>query len=154
MRRLLLLSLLSLLVLVAALLYAPVLVPVLREMAAGYELAGWGDAEKLSVDLVGLVTPTALHPLDGDWAGALRQAREGTGRFRDVNTVFLGWAGLALAVAGALAYRRRVAAWITSLVVFVTFSLGPLLQVNGRSAFDLDGLTVGRCPPAPARAPR
>ncbi|NLF12917.1 MAG: hypothetical protein GX597_14095, partial [Anaerolineaceae bacterium] len=133
---------LALMVLVAALLYAPVLLPVLREMAAGYELAGWGDAEKLSVDLVGLVTPTPLHPLDGDWAGALRQAREGTGRFRDVNTVFLGWAGLGLAVVGAVAYRRRLAAWITSLIVFVTFSLGPLLQINGRSAFDLDGLTV------------
>jgi len=133
---------LALMVLVAALLYAPVLLPVLREMAAGYELAGWGDAEKLSVDLVGLVTPTPLHPLDGDWAGALRQAREGTGRFRDVNTVFLGWAGLGLAVVGAVVYRRRLAAWITSLIVFVTFSLGPLLQINGRSAFDLDGLTV------------
>ena len=133
---------LATMVLVAALLYAPVLLPILREMAAGYELAGWGDAERLSADLVGLVTPTALHPLDGDWAGALRQAREGTGRFRDVNTVFLGWAGLALAAVGVLAYRRRLAAWITSLAVFVTFALGPLLQINGRSAFDLDGLTV------------
>ncbi len=133
---------LALMVLVAALLYAPILLPVLREMAAGYELAGWGDAEKLSVDLLGLVTPTALHPLNGDWEGALRQAREGTGRFRDVNTVFLGWAGLALAAVGAVAYRRRLAAWITSFVVFVAFSLGPLLQINGRSVFDLDGLAV------------
>jgi hypothetical protein len=133
---------LSLMVLVAALLYAPILLPILREMAAGYELAGWGDAEKLSVDLVGLVTPTALHPLGGDWARALRQALEGTARFRDVNTVFLGWAGLGLALIGAVAYRRRLAAWITSLAVFIIFSLGPLLQINGRSAFDLDGLTV------------
>jgi hypothetical protein len=133
---------LALMVLVAALLYAPVLLPILREMAAGYELAGWGDAEKLSVDLLGLVTPTALHPLGGDWETALRQAREGTGRFRDVNTVFLGWAGLALAALGAFAYRRRLAAWTTSLVVFATLSLGPLLQINGRSTFDLDGLTA------------
>ncbi len=128
--------------LVAVVLYAPLLVPILWELFGGYELAGWGDAVKLSVDLVGLVTPTALHPLGGDWTEVLRQTREGTARFRDVNTVFLGWTSLALAVVGAFRYRRRLAAWITSLVVFVVFSLGPLLQINGRSTFDLDGLAV------------
>jgi hypothetical protein len=128
--------------LVAGVLYAPLLIPILREMFGGYELAGWGDAEKLSVDLVGLVTPTALHPLGGDWVTTLRQTLEGTARFRDVNTVFLGWAALALAVVGTIRYRRRLAAWAASFLVFVSFSLGPLLQVNGRSTFDLDGLLV------------
>ncbi len=137
-----LLGRLLLLALVVVLLYAPLLVPVLREMFGGYELAGWGDAEKLSVDLAGLVTPTALHPLGGDWTDTLRQTREGTARFRDVNTVFLGWAGLALAMIGAVRCRRRLAAWITSAVVFTLFCLGPLLQINGRSLFDLDGLQV------------
>ncbi len=127
---------------VAAILYLPVLLPILGEMLAGYELAGWGDAEKLSVDLVGLVTPTALHPLGGDWVATLQQTREGTSRFRDVNTVFLGWAGLVLAAVGAVRFRRRLAAWITSFAVFALFSLGPLLQINGRSVFDLDGLQV------------
>lgn len=130
------------LVLVAVVLYAPLLLPILREMFGGYELAGWGDAQKLSVDLLGLVTPTALHPLGGDWTETLRQVREGTARFRDINTVFLGWASLALAVVGAVRYRRRLAAWITSLVVFVVLSLGPLLQINGRSTFDFDGLAA------------
>jgi hypothetical protein len=128
--------------LVATLLYAPLLVPILREMFGGYELAGWGDAEKLSVDLMGMVTPTALHPLGGEWSETLRQVREGTARFRDVNTLFLGWAGLALAVVGAIRYRRRLAAWIASAVLFAVLSLGPLLQVNGRTTFDLDGLMV------------
>jgi ABC-type transport system involved in cytochrome c biogenesis permease component len=128
--------------LVATVLYLPVLVPILREMFGGYELSGWGDAEKLSVDLLGLITPTALHPLGGNWTETLRQVREGTSRFHDVNTVFLGWAGLALAVLGAVRYRRRLRAWIAGLVVFAAFSLGPLLQVNGRSIFDLDGLAV------------
>jgi hypothetical protein len=128
--------------LLATVLYLPVLVPILREMFSGYELSGWGDAEKLSVDLLGLITPTALHPLGGDWTETLRQTREGTSRFRDVNTVFLGWAGLALAVAGAIRYRRQLRAWIGGLVVFAAFSLGPLLQINGRSTFDLDGLAV------------
>jgi hypothetical protein len=137
-----LLGRLAILGLVTAVLYAPVLIPILREMWDGYELAGWGDAERLSVDLLGLVTPTALHPLGGDWAETLRQTREGTAHFRDLNTVFLGWAGLALALVGAVRYWRQAAAWITSLAVFATLSLGPLLQVNGRSTFDLDGLLV------------
>jgi hypothetical protein len=111
-------------------------------MFSGYELTGWGDAGKLSVDLMGLFTPTALHPLGGDWTETLRRVREGTSRFRDVNTVFLGWAGLALALVGAVRYRRRLVAWITSFVVFTTFSLGPLLQINGKSEFNLDGLTT------------
>ncbi len=128
--------------LVTAVLYSPILVPVLREMAAGYELAGWGDAEKLSADLVGLVTPTALHPLGGDWTTTLRQVREGTSRFKDVNTLFLGWTGLALGLVGAVRYRRRLAAWIASALIFAVLSLGPLLQINGRSLFDLDGLTI------------
>jgi Interleukin-like EMT inducer len=136
LRRLLVLGL------VATLLYLPLLVPILREMLGGYELAGWGDAEKLSVDLLGFVTPTALHPLGGGWVETLQQTREGTSRFSDVNTVFLGWTGLVLAVAGAVLYRRRLAAWIASFIVFALFSLGPLLQINGRSTFDLDGLAV------------
>jgi ABC-type transport system involved in cytochrome c biogenesis permease component len=128
--------------LLATVLYLPVLLPILREMFGGYELSGWGDAERLSMDLLGLLTPTALHPLGGDWTETLRQVREGTSRFRDVNTVFLGWAGLALALAGAVRYRRQLRAWIGGLVVFAAFSLGPLLQINSRSTFDLDGLAV------------
>jgi hypothetical protein len=133
---------LSVLGLVTIVLYAPLLVPILHEMAVGYDLSGWGDAQKLSADLVGLFTPTALNPLGGDWTTTLRQVREGTSRFLDVNTLFLGWATLALAIAGAVRYRRRLAAWIASTVVFALFSLGPLLQINGRSTFDLDGLAV------------
>ena len=131
---------LALLVLVAGLLYAPLLVPILREMRAGYDLAGWGDAQKLSVDLLGFVTPAALHPLGGDWTATLRQVQEGTSRFADVNTVFLGWSALALALLGAIAYRRRLAAWTTAALTFAVLCLGPLLQVNGRSLFNLDGL--------------
>ena len=137
-----LLKRIAVMILVATVLYMPVLIPILQEMSKGYELAGWGDAEKLSVDLLGLVTPTALHPLGGDWVQTLAQTREGTSRFRVLTTGFLGWAGLALAVVGAARYRRYLAAWTTSFAVFTILSLGPLLQVNGRSTFDLDGLQV------------
>lgn len=59
-----------------------------------------------------------------------------------MNTVFLGWAGLALAVVGASRYWRQLRAWTMSLIIFALFGLGPLLQINGRSQFDLDGLAI------------
>ncbi len=129
---------------VAGLLWLPALLPIAREFAGGnYALEGWGESIKLSADLVGLVTPTALNPLlgaEGEWQAALRAVEEGKGRFGDINTVFLGWATLALALAGAWAGRRRVAAWTWSALVFGVLALGPLLQINGRFRFALDGL--------------
>lgn len=135
---------LGLLVITAAVVWAPVGVPVLREMVQeDYALQGWGESVKLSADAVGLLTPTALHPVWGrDWAKELRAVTEGTARFSDVNTVFLGYVTLALAFLGLLAYRRRAAAWGWSALLFALFCLGPLLQVNGRSRFNLDGLEV------------
>jgi hypothetical protein len=130
------------LVAVATLLYLPMLVPILKEMFSSNELAGWGDAQKLSVDLLGLITPTALHPLGGGWVETLRQTQEGTSRFLDINTVFLGWAGLALGLVGAVRYRRQLAAWITGFLLFTILSLGPVLQINGQSLFNLDGLNI------------
>ncbi|MDH7485165.1 MAG: interleukin-like EMT inducer domain-containing protein [Anaerolineae bacterium] len=125
-----------------AVLWAPVLVPIVRQFATGeYALEGWGEAVKLSADLVGMVTPTALHPLwGGDWVRELRAVEEGTARFADVNTVFLGYATLALALLGLLRYRQQVRVWGWTALLFGLFCLGPLLQINGRYRFDLDGL--------------
>ncbi len=49
---------------------------------------------------------------------------------------------LALALVGAVAYRRKVAIWIWTSVFFGLFTLGPLLQINGRYLFDMDGLAT------------
>ena len=126
----------------AALLYLPMLVPILREMSAGYALEGWGSARQLSVDLMGFVSPTGLNILGPDWATDLHNTRLGTARFSDINTVFLGWATLALAIVGAIRYRRRVAVWTTCAVVFIVLALGPVLQIFKRFTFDLDGLQI------------
>lgn len=133
---------LALLGLVAALIWGPVLVPIVREFLGGdYALEGWGEGLKLSVDLLGFVTPTALHPLWGeDWTRALRAVEEGTARFSDVNTVFVGWLTLALALVGAIAAGRRGRAWRWTALLFGLLCLGPLLQINGRYRFSLDGL--------------
>ncbi|MCX6031429.1 MAG: hypothetical protein NT169_19290 [Chloroflexi bacterium] len=146
---------------VALLLWSPVLAPIVREFVRGdYALEGWGESVKLSADLVGLVTPTQLNPLGtGDWglgtgdrglgmgggagdhwAAALRQVEEGKGRFSDINTVFLGWVTLGLAILGAWLGRRKLQVWIWGALLFGLFSLGPLLQVNGRFRFSLGGL--------------
>jgi len=104
---------------------------------------GWGEGLKLSADLVGLFTLTPLHPLAGvDWIGELRAVIEGTSRFSDANTLFLGYAILALALLGFLVRRRAGAVWLWSVIIFIILSLGPLLTINGQNRFDLDGLEV------------
>jgi len=127
---------------VALLAYAPLLFFVLREaLTGGYALEGWGSALHLSADLLGLLSPTALHPAWGaDWAGELRAVSAGSGHFGDVNTFFIGYATLALAVIGAVAYGRRARAWTVTAVAAIVLSLGPLLQIGGRYQFDLGGL--------------
>jgi len=133
---------------VAAIIWAPVLIPIAREFVTGnYGVSGWGESVKLSADAVGLVTPTDLNPLANDrragsdiWPAALRAVEEGKGRFGDINTVFLGFVTLALAVIGAIAARRRLAAWIWTALVFGILALGPLLQIAGRYRFSLDNL--------------
>lgn len=129
---------------VAALLSAPLLIPTLREgFSADYAVEGWGHAEKLSADLIGLVTPTDLHPLWGDdWVQSLRAVETGESRFKDVNTVFLGYATLGLALLGAVVGGRRARPWLAIALVAGLLALGPLLQINGQSLFDLDGLQV------------
>ncbi len=134
---------LAALVAAAGILAAPLFVPAFIELAtAGYALPSWGHAEKLLVDLFGLLTPTSLHPLNRNWVEELDRVRQGTFRFVDVNTVFLGYLTLALAILGAWLFRKGLGVWIASTVTFAILSLGPLLHINGQSLFDFDGLQV------------
>jgi hypothetical protein len=134
---------LAVLALTAALLWSPVMLPVLRAFGQGdYALTGWGEGLKLSADLAGWFTPTALHPLFGvrDWPAYLRAVVEGHTPFLDVNTVFLGYGILALAIIGAVGAWKQARAWAWSAIAFAVFTLGPLLQVNGHYLFPLDNL--------------
>ena len=150
---------LALVATIALLLWSPVLVPTVRDLLdPAYGASGWGESLSLSADLLGLVTPGNLNPLlapppaapltsalaDGErpgWQAELRAVAEGKGRFGDINTVFLGYATLALALLGVLvAGRRRAAPWVWSALVFGILSLGPLLQIGGRYRFSLDRL--------------
>jgi len=132
---------------VAFLIWSPVLIPILRQFLTNdFSLKGWGEAIPLSTDLLGWLTPTVLHPLwGGDLITELRRVQElaqtidGTG-FRDVNTVFLGWATLLIASLGLFGYGKKVAIWLWTTLIFGIFTLGPFLQINGRYRFDLDGV--------------
>ncbi len=147
---------------VALLIWSPVLIPIAREfLTADYALTGWGESVKLSADVVGLVTPTDLNPVGaippwsprpgghgdtaptdslGRWTAALRAVEEGKGRFGDINTVFVGYVTLGLALLGAWRGRGRVKVWTWSALAFGVLVLGPLLQINGRYRFSLAGL--------------
>ncbi len=130
------------LALTAAILWSPVMLPILRAFLAGhFDLNGWGESLKLSADLAGWFTPTALHPLWGsDWVARLRQVQEGTAPFSDVNTVFLGFGVLALAALGAVSHWRRVKLWVAGAITFAIFTLGPVLQIRRRYLFPFDNL--------------
>lgn len=108
-----------------------------------YAEPGWGEGLNLSADLAGLFTLTPLHPLAGvDWVSELRAVVEGTSRFNDANTLFLGYGILALALLGCLVRRRETRVWLWSVIIFGLLSLGPLLTINGQNRFNLDGLEV------------
>jgi hypothetical protein len=108
-----------------------------------YAEPGWGEGLKLSADLVGLVTLTPLHPLSGlEWISELRAVIDGTSRFSDANTLFLGYGILVVAVIGYFAARKTTALWLWSVIIFTILSLGPLLTINGQNRFNLDGLEV------------
>lgn len=131
----------------ALLLWSPALLPILRQFLTNdFSLKGWGEAIPLSTDLLGWFTPTVLHPLwGGDLVTELRRVQLralelGVTGFRDVNTVFLGWTSLGLALLGGLAYRRRLRLWIWTAGIFGLFTLGPFLQIGGQYRFDLDGV--------------
>jgi len=130
--------------LVTFLLTAPFVLSVLPDfLDPAYAEPGWGEGLKLSADLAGLVTLTPLHPLSGqDWLRELRAVIEGASRFSDVNTLFLGYGILALALFGYVVRRRESKVWLWSAIIFTVLSLGPLLTINGQNHFDLDGLEV------------
>lgn len=130
--------------LVAFVLTAPFILSVLPDfLDPAYAEPGWGEGLKLSADLAGLVTLTPLHPLSGqDWLRELRAVVEGTSRFSDVNTLFLGYGILVLALLGYLVRRKEGRVWLWSAFIFTLLSLGPLLTINGQNRFNLDGLEV------------
>lgn len=126
-----------------ALFFAPLLIPTAFEIFnSGYSLPGFGHSENLLVDLNGFFSPTSLHPLNRYWTQELDAVRQQVSRFSDVNTFFVGYLTALLALVGFGVFARRNRMWLGIAVGFAILALGPLLHINGKSVFDLDGLQV------------
>lgn len=127
-----------------AVMTAPYVVPTLREsFDPKYIPQYWGGAPVTSVDIAGMLVPSTLHPLFGthDWPREWQQALTNAARFGSVNTFNIGWGVLALAMLGALAYRRaRI--WAGLALALIVLSWGPIAHIDGQTVFDLDGMQV------------
>lgn len=117
---------------------APVLASMLPDMRAegDFMVEGGGFADIYSADLAGFALPTQLHPLLGDTIRTLsaRAAAQPPAQWPvdKGQHLTLGWIGLALAIGGAVAGRRRGAAfWVAAALLFLLLALGPSLRIAG-----------------------
>lgn len=98
--------------------------------------SGWGEADRFSIDLVNLVTPTLQQQIYGDLPKVWSRD------FRDRPVLFLGWFGGLAAVAAAAVAFRKAKTWIALGLTSLVLSFGPILHVGGKNSFDLDGIVV------------
>ncbi|MFZ2487903.1 MAG: interleukin-like EMT inducer domain-containing protein [Anaerolineae bacterium] len=116
----------------------PVLAAMLPDLRAegDFMVEGDGFADIYSADLAGFTLPTQLHPLLGNAIRTLSaQAAAQPPDQWPVDKgqhITLGWIGLALALSGIVAGRRRGAAfWAAAALLFFLLALGPSLRIAG-----------------------
>jgi len=117
----------------------PVLANMLPDMRAegDFLVEGGGFADIYSADLAGFALPTQLHPLLGHLvrdlaADASLRPDGGQWQVDKGQHLTLGLAGLALALLGLGAGRRRGAwLWALSAALFFLLALGPSLRIAG-----------------------
>lgn len=125
------------------LLIAPVLVPMLREVAESNDVARPLDHSIAhSVDLLTFLVPSPHHFLWGEWAR--QRYNQLTVNYVTAGTASLGYLPLILAVVAVVALRRRVALPLLLFATFILLALGPFLRVNGQ-----DLLIAGQQIPMP-----
>ncbi len=108
---------------------APILAAMIQDMRVegDFMQSGLGFADTFSSNLLGFFVPSHLHP----WFGGLEQQFH----FAYTNFAYLGLVALGLALL-ALCKISSARPWGAFGAIFVLISLGPVLQVDGRS-FDL-----------------
>jgi hypothetical protein len=128
---------------VAGVLVAPMLIPMLQEArTATYMQSPALDTLFYSSDVVDAFVPSPFHPLWGQVGAAV--AAHFPSRHPAERVVFVGYTALLLGLLAVAVFRRRKAVlfWgMTALGAWV-LSLGPVLQVWGRSTFTAFGITV------------
>ena len=125
---------------------APIFFPTLAEARKGYAQQPPFETLVYSSDAVLAFTPSELHPL---WGGRVRTFVNNTGPYLPMKNpservVFLGFSVLLLAgwAVWKLRSDRNVRFWLFAAVFTWLLSLGPVLQLLGKSKFTLFEVTV------------
>jgi hypothetical protein len=121
------------------LLVAPILFPMLAEAQLGYAQQDGHETLVYSSDVVLAFTPSELHPI---WGEGIREYVGNLGPYLPVKnpserTLFLGYTVLALAIFAFWKLKKvgQVRFWAFAALITWILSLGPLLQLNGETAF-------------------
>jgi len=137
---------LALLGLTFIVLSAPILFPTLAEAGKGYAQQPPEETLFYSSDLVGAFLPNELNPV---WGSAIKARVDAMPPYMPLKNpservVFLGYSVLALTAIGAWRMRknRQVRMWAFIAALMWALSLGPLLQVLGKTQFTPFGVTV------------
>ncbi|MCO6450506.1 MAG: hypothetical protein J5I90_06920 [Caldilineales bacterium] len=122
---------------------APLLAPMVSEsIRYDFMRPPPGQVTDLSADVLGFVLPSGQHSLWGEWAA---QARANLPASPSENTLYAGFAVLALALIGLIKRRLRLGFFALAAVVFAIFALGPVLHIGGQ----IVTLPGGRALPMP-----
>jgi hypothetical protein len=121
------------------LLVSPILFPTLAEAQLGYAQQDGHETLVYSSDAVLAFMPSELHPM---WGRDIKETLDHLGPYLPVKnpserTVFLGYMVLLLAFYAVWKLRKvwQVRFWAFAALVTWVLSLGPLLQLNGETAF-------------------
>lgn len=100
------------------------------------------DNVRYSADIVGFFTPSALHPLFGNWL-ATHVYRFFTGNTAE-HTTYIGYTVMILSLYAITALRKnkQVKFWGISTIFFILMSLGPVLHIFGKTQFTIFNVTI------------
>jgi hypothetical protein len=112
---------------------SPVVVPMIQELRQPeqYMVRSRYDTIVHSADLFAVFVPNPMHPLWREWGQRLNAKFQSEGVF--VTTVSISYVAAGLAVLGAIRHWQRARFWLASGLIFWVLSLGPQLQIFGRT---------------------
>lgn len=124
---------LALVVIIFAIIDAPILVPMIWEATReSYMVPSLDDSIAFSADLLSFFIPSRLHPLWGEQVSEWHKKFSGN---VVENTVFIGYTALVLGLLGVWKKWPKSRLWLCSLVFFFIMALGPILHINGKTRF-------------------